>query len=385
MRLPRILIITNIPNPYRIPLFNELNKQLLAEGYALKVVFGALGYSRRQWNINLEDCEFDYAVLPSKTIKRKSQESVIFTYPHLNKLIKNEQPVAIVTNAFSIATTKLWLRNLIIPTPYIIWSGAIKNQYSQVSKYRKWQRKLLVKAASGFITYGTKAKKYLQSLGASEAKIHIGINTVDTVFFALEAERWRNLVEHNDKHQLLYVGELSQRKRVDLLLPAIKRLSENRSDFVLYIIGDGSERQNMEAQAKQLNIEPFIRFEGIKQKKDIPQYLAKSSCFLFPTAHDIWGLVLVEAMASGVPSIASIHAGATSDLIQEGKTGFAMDFSNTHQVAERIQWILEHQKQAKEIGLAAKNLIQEKVNLRVSALGFVDAILSCTNAGKEIA
>ncbi len=376
MRLPRILLITNIPNPYRIPLFNELNKQLLAEGYALKVVFGALGYSRRQWNINLEDCEFDYTVLPSKTIRSRDQESVIFTYPHLNKLLKDEQPVAIVTNAFSIATTKLWLRNLRIPTPYIIWSGAIKNQYSQVSKYRKWQRKLLVKAASGFITYGTKAKKYLQSLGASEAKVHIGINTVDTVFFAQEAERWRNIVEHTDKHQLLYVGELSQRKRVDLLLPAIKILSETRSDFVLYIIGDGPDKNKLEAQVKQLNIEPFIRFEGIKQKKDIPQYLARSSCFLFPTAHDIWGLVLVEAMASGVPSIASIHAGATSDLIQEGKTGFAMDFADSQKIAERIKWILEHQEAAKDIGLAAKKIIEEKVNLRVSARGFVDAILT---------
>jgi len=382
MRLPRILLITNIPNPYRIPLFNELNQQLLAEGYALKVVFGALGYSRRKWNINLDECEFDYVVLPSKTIKRKGQESVIFTYPQLNKLLRDEQPVAIVTNAFSIATTKLWLRNLIIPTPYIIWSGAIKNQYSQVSKYRKWQRKLLVKAATGFISYGIKAKKYLVSLGANETKVHIGINTVDTVFFAQETERYRSLIKQNDKHQLLYVGELNQRKRVDLLLPAIKKLSEKRSDFILHIIGDGSERKNMETQAKQLNIEAFIRFEGIKQKQEIPKSLASSSCFLFPTGHDIWGLVLVEAMASGVPSIASIHAGATNDLIQEGKTGFAMDFANSEKIAERIEWILEHPEAAKSIGLAAKKIIEDKVNLRVSARGFVDAILSCSNAGK---
>jgi len=377
MILPRILLITNIPNPYRIPLFNELNQQLLAEGYALKVVFGALGYSRRKWNINLEDCEFDYTVLPSKFFKKKGQENVIFTYPQLNKLLKDEQAVAIITNAFSLATTKLWLRNLIIPTPYIIWSGAIANNYDRLPLHRILQRKLLVKAATDFIAYGNKAKENLVFHGAHEDKVHIAINTVDTVFFAQEAESWRNIVEHNDKHKLIYVGELSQRKRVDLLLPAIKILSENRSDFVLYIIGDGSDRKSMESQAKQLNIEPFIRFEGLKQKKDIPRYFASSSCFLFPTAHDIWGLVLVEAMAAGVPSIASLHAGATSDLIQDGKTGFAMDFSDSHKIATRIQWILEHPKQAKAIGLAAKQFIEEKVNLRVSAQGIVKAVLSC--------
>ena len=375
MRLPRILLITNIPNPYRIPLFNELHQQLLAEGYALKIVFGALGYSRRQWNINLEECEFDYVVLPSKTIN-SGQESVIFTYPHLHKLLKNEQPVAIITNGFSIATTKLWLRNFIIPTPYIIWSGAIANNYNPLPFHRKFLQKLLVRSATGFVTYGNKAKENIVSLGADEDKVHIAINTVDTVFFAKETEQWRNKIQVSNKHKLICVGELSQRKRLDLLLPAIKILSETRSDFVLHIIGSGSEKKNLEAQAKQLNIEPFIEFEGLKQKDDIPRYFATSSCFIFPTAHDIWGLVLVEAMASGIASIASIHAGATSDLIQDGKTGFAMDFSNPHKVAKLIQWILEHPESAKAIGIAAKKFIEENVNLRVSAQGIVKAILS---------
>ncbi len=379
MKLPRILLITNIPNPYRIPLFNELNQQLLAEGYALKVVFGALGYSRRKWNINLEDCEFDYTILPSKAIKKKGQESVIFTYPHLNKLLRDEQPVAIITNAFSIATTKLWLRNIIISTPYIIWSGGIDNKYRRVSKYRTWQRKLLVKGASGFISYGTKAKEYLVSLGADASKVYIGINTVDTMFFAQQVER---LSDNTKKNKLLYLGHLTQGKRLDLLLKAIKILSNQNLDFMLYLVGDGPERKKLETLVKQLRIENFVRFEGFKQKLDIPNYLAQSCCFLFPSQYDIWGLVLVEAMASGVPSIASIHAGATSDLIEDGKTGFAMDFSDPHKVADRIQCILEHPEQAKAIGLAAQNFIKEKVNLRVSARGFVDAILSCNNTGK---
>lgn len=376
MKLPRILLITNIPNPYRIPLFNELNQQLLAEGYALKVVFGALGYSRRQWNINLQDCEFDYIVLPSKAIKGEDQENVIFTYPQLNKLLKDEQPVVVVTNAFSIATIKLWLRNLIIPIPYIIWSGGIDNKYRRVSKYRTWQRKLLVKGASGFISYGTKAKEYLVSLGADASKVHIGINTVDTKFFAQQIEHLR---DNTNKNKLLYLGHLTQGKRLDLLFKAIKILSKQNLDFILYLVGDGPERKKLEDLVKLLDIDHLVRFEGFKQKQEIPNYLAQSCCFLFPSQYDIWGLVLVEAMASGVPSIASIHAGATSDLIQEGKTGFAMDFANSQKIAERIQWILEHPEAAKAIGLAAQKFIEEQVNLRVSARGFVDAILTAKN------
>lgn len=367
MRLPRILLITNIPNPYRIPLFNELNKQLLAEGYALKVVFGALGYNRRKWKINLEDCKFDYCVLPS--IQFGNKENVTFTYPHLNKLLRDEQPVAIVSNGFSIATIKLWLRNLIKPTPYIIWSGAITNKFIPISRNRRWQRKLLVKGASGFIAYGTKAKEYLISLGADASKVHIAINTVDTIFFAQQSDNTK-------ENKLLYLGHLTKGKRLDLLFKAIQILSKQNSDFMLYLVGDGPERKNLQNLVKQLHIENFVSFEGFKQKQEIPNYLAQSSCFLFPSEYDIWGLVLVEAMASAIPSIASIHAGATSDLIQDGKTGFAMDFSEPHKVAERIQWILEHPESAKSIGLSAKNFIEEHVNLRVSAQGIVKAIQS---------
>jgi len=373
--LPRILLLTNIPTPYRLPLFNELHQQLLAEGYALKIIFGAIGYSRRKWNINLEnECEFDYAVLPSKTIQFKNNESVIFTYPHLNKLLKKEQPIAIITNGFSIATVKLWLRHFIRLTPYIIWSGAIANEYSPIPKHRAWQRKILVKGATGFIAYGTMAKEYLMSLGADEDYIKIAVNTVDTRFFAQEAERWHHQIENHKRHELVYIGDLTQRKRVDLLLAAIKRLSEIRQDFILYLVGEGSERKNLEQQVKQLNIAPFIQFEGFQQKKLIPRYLARASGFLFPTAHDIWGLVLVEAMAAAVPSLASIHAGATHDLIEDGKTGFAMDFSDSNKVADRIQWILEHPEQAKTIGVAAKKIIEEKGNLRVSAQGMVEIV-----------
>jgi glycosyltransferase involved in cell wall biosynthesis len=123
-----------------------------------------------------------------------------------------------------------------------------------------------------------------------------------------------------------------------------------------------------------LRIERFVRFEGFVQKDDLPEYFARSCCFLFQTRHDIWGLVLVEAMASGLPCIASIHAGATRDLIQDGKTGFALDFSHTENAAQKIQWILDRPQEAKIMGLAGQRFIQEHVNLQVSARGIVSAL-----------
>ena len=378
-----VLVITNIPTPYRIPLFNELDRQLSAQGYKLKVVFGALGYSRRNWALTLTNCNFDYEVLKSKAIYIKNKESPAFTYPRLIKLIRRQRPVAIVTNGFSVATTKLWLRNLVKPTPYIIWSGAItrETEYRSMSRARILHRKAMAKGAASFVAYGTMAKDYLVSLGADEDKIHIAINTVDTDFFQREADQWRNREKPTNINQLLYVGVLSQRKRLDLVLQAIQILAKKRQDFILHLVGDGPAQKELEALATDLGITPYVSFEGFKQKSEIARYLAQSSCFLFPSEDDVWGLVLNEAMAAALPCISSIHAGATHDLICDGRTGFAMEFSNVKSVADRIDWLLNHREEAHAIGLAGRSFIDKRANLRISASGIVAAVVSCHQTG----
>jgi len=124
----RILLVTNIPTPYRIPLFNELKEQLERKGLGLKVVFGALGYARRKWAVDMSQCKFEYEVLPSKNLYYSDSEKSSFTYSGLYRVISKENPSVIITNAFSIATTKIWLRSWFKKTDYIIWSGAIRRK-----------------------------------------------------------------------------------------------------------------------------------------------------------------------------------------------------------------------------------------------------------------
>ena len=104
----KVLLITNIPTPYRIPLFNELNSQLDGNGIKLKVVFGALTYARRKWAIDMSECKFDHVVLPSKSIRYANYEKSSFTYSGLSQIVSIFNPSAIITNGFSIATTK-WI------------------------------------------------------------------------------------------------------------------------------------------------------------------------------------------------------------------------------------------------------------------------------------
>lgn len=311
-------------------------------------------------------------------------EKISFTYSGLYRIVSRENPSVIITNAFSLATTKLWWRSFFKKVPYVIWSGAIRRKKRHDTFLRKLQRKILVKRAAGFIAYGTKAKEYLVSLGAEPEKIEIGMNTVDTAFYRRETEKMRNLENRNNKKHLLYVGHLSPRKNVIKVLEGINLLSKLRSDFVLDVVGDGEERKRLEKYVDENQLTDYVMFHGFKQKSDMPGYMAKADCFLFQTDFDIWGLVLVEAMAAGLPCIASIHAGATCDLIKDGATGFAMDFSETEKVAEKINWILNNPEQAKIIGQNASRFIDENATIEKSAEGFVKAVLKVMETREEI-
>jgi len=227
----------------------------------------------------------------------------------------------------------------------------------------------------GFIAYGTKAREYMVNLGAKPEKVEIGINTVDTNFFRREVEKCRNKFKRaSNKKTLLFVGYLTKGKRLDLLLGSIKILAESRNDFILKIVGDGPEKDNLIRLANCLGISQFISFEGYKQKESLVNYYAEADCFLFPSEYDIWGLVLVEAMAAGVPCIASIHAGAVKDLIEDGITGFVVDFSNCETVAEKIYDILDNTNFVERLGKKGQNFINENITLQISANGFMQAI-----------
>jgi len=374
----KVILITNIPNPYRIPLFNELNLQLEREGMKLKVIFGALSYPRRKWKIDMSKCKFDYEVLSSHLINSNNSESPIFSYKGLLNIILKENPSVIVTPAFSVATTKIWFLSLFKKLRYIIWSGAIfskaRNKYIKESFLRKVQRKILIKRATAFIAYGIKAKNYLISYGADPGKIKIGINTVDVNYFKTEVEKIRSNKKSNEEKILLYVGHLVKGKRVDLLFQAIKLLKDKRKDFILKIVGDGPEYKYLNNLAKKFDINGYVRFEGFKQKSELVNYLAEADCFLFPTEYDIWGLVLIEAMVAGLPCISSIYAGATYDLIKDGVNGFVLDFFETNKLVEKINWILNNPLFAKEMGQKARKFIEKKVTIEKSANGFLQAI-----------
>jgi glycosyltransferase involved in cell wall biosynthesis len=373
----KILLVTNIPTPYRIPLFNQLDDQIRRLGLTFKVIFGARGYPRRLWKINMSECRFDHEILPSRLYGLGNKEKTMFSYRGLVNSIRKEKPAAVISSGFSIATMKVWMYSLFSAVPYFIWSGETQRKKS-FSFLRDIQRRILIKRAKGFIAYGSKAREYLISLGANPASISISINTVDTAYFSSRIRQLREgaagMTKEDSKKHLLYVGDLTPGKNIKKLLKTLKVLSASRTDVVLDIVGAGPQRSSLESYVRENMLEAYVKFHGFQQKDRLTHFYAAADCFVFQSDRDVWGLVLNEAMSAGIPSIASIHAGATHDLIEEGVTGFAMDFADSQAAAERIGWLLDHPDRAKQIGHNARTFIEHNATLEVSAAGFIRAL-----------
>lgn len=375
--MKKILVITNIPTPYRVPLFAELNKQMADQGMQLKVIFAALGYSRRQYKIDLNNCGFDYEVLDSGIYTAgNNNEITYFDYKGLPGIVKREQPYRCIISGFSPGTMQLFVRSFFRPTPFIIWSGSLQKKGRNDNWARKLQRHIISRRASAFIAYGSLARKYLmEELKIPPSKIAIARNTIDTTFFRTETEKLRSLQSAFDaKKHLLHVGYLVPRKNVRLLLFVIEKLKTIRTDFVLDIVGDGDSRAFLEQYIRDHQLEDFVKMHGYKQKEELPAFLAKSLAFLFQTDFDIWGLTLNEAMAAGLPCLSSVNAGASVDLVDEGITGWTVDFRQVDDIIGKLVYLMDHPEKAREMGRKAQEKVEKTASLKISAAGFIEAI-----------
>lgn len=377
----KIIIITNMPSPYRIPLFNHLREDFEQRGWHLKVIFLTRGYARRKWNINENEITFDYEYL--NDIQFTFGEGFMSLALSLPKLLNSEKPDIIIVGGFSISTLWVFLYSRLYDIPYIIWSGETPRQ----SKSRKdlfnlrfFFRKFMVSRSFAGVAYGTEAKNYLTQMGLPRESIFIGINTVDTHFFQQACMNIKKNKENIKTEKgfpivnILYVGHLTKLKGIDYLIKALHRIRNNMSHVALHIVGDGNYHDTLVKMVRDLDMSKQVYFWGFKQKDDLPLYYGIADFFVFPSFYDVWGLVCIEAMSAYLPVLSSSFAGVSVDLIKDGVNGFTIDPYNEIDLCSRIEQLIKDSDLRHRLGMEAGKTITENYMITHSAQGFVDAI-----------
>ncbi|MEQ1885598.1 MAG: glycosyltransferase family 4 protein [Bryobacteraceae bacterium] len=210
----------------------------------------------------------------------------------------------------------------------LLWSEstALDRPQSKVSAAAK---RLLIAQFDGALVAGNPHRRYLEDLGMEPARIGVVGNCVDNNFFRTRVREIRTGEVSSDpnlpRRFFLYVGRMIAVKNLARLLDAYRTYASRAGEqaWGLVLVGSGAEETALRERAQ--GILSGVYFAGLKQAAELPEYYAKASCFILPSTSEPWGLVVNEAMASGLPVLASDRCGCAEDLIRNGENGFLFD------------------------------------------------------------
>lgn len=199
--------------------------------------------------------------------------------------------------------------------------------------YREWIKRRIVSLYSGGLAGGTRAADYLQALGIPRNRIEVGYDTVDNDHFArgadaarAEAAALRPELGLPERY-LISCTRFVTKKNLPFLIDAYaeyrRRAGDGAIDLVL--MGDGALRPALEAQVAELGLNGSVHFPGFVQYGELPAYYGLAHAFVLASRIEQWGLVVNEAMASGLPVLVSNRCGCALDLVEEGANGFVFD------------------------------------------------------------
>ncbi len=138
-----------------------------------------------------------------------------------------------------------------------------------------------------------------------------------------------------DDKIILVVGRLEKQKGIDYLFQAIPRVINYRPDIRLILVGDGTLKKHLKDLARSLNLDKYIFFMDSYPISVMPQLYQGADFFCLPSIHEGFPLTIIEAMATGLPIIASKIEGIP-DAIVEGENGFLVSPKNPADLAQKI-------------------------------------------------
>jgi glycosyltransferase involved in cell wall biosynthesis len=169
--------------------------------------------------------------------------------------------------------------------------------------------------------------------------------------------------EHHDgSRRLLYVGRLGPTKGLPILLEALSTLKSSQGGLSLTIVGDGPDRISLEEMAATLGVGEMVRFVGYQSQEEVRDQLRHTDVFVLPSFAEGVPVVLMEAMAAGVPVVGTRVAG-TSELVEEGVNGFLVPPGDVASLAERIAQLLGDAQLRTRLGAAARTKVEQEFNI----------------------
>lgn len=309
-----LALLTNVIAPYRVPIFNALAKR-----FSLHLLLSGREDNRKEWDGTERQLRGVHvkrsAGVTFKYFAPRSGQGSDDRYLHINPgyivdlIMLRPNAVISIELGFRTLCAQVYCAFARVPL-WIWWEGSIETE-RHIGALRRMLRRLLVRHADYWISAGLNATKYLRTLGVPDSRIVYAQNCVDEQRFTGSSTHAKSL---GPRPVLLVVARLVPGKGVGLLLDVAAQLKGEGRRFSVVVVGDGVERRELQRRADALGLDN-VEFHLTRAPEEMPAYYRGADMLVLPTLHDVWGLVVSEALWSGLPVLSSKYAGCADELL----------------------------------------------------------------------
>lgn len=348
--MKRILFLTNYASPYRVRFFDELGKTA-----QVTVLYSdrreTLSHRNENW---FEEGKNGFRSVQLSGPIGKGRRTLCVS---VLGWLKRDYDAIIVAGYSSptVILAMLWMRLMSIPFYMEIDGGLIRES----SGLRYQIKRFLVRLPSGWLTTGAYPTRFLTHYGADPKRIieypFSSLSATDIlpeVLTGAEKQALRTKLGIPEKRVILAVGQFIYRKGFDILLRGAKNLP---ADVGIYVVGGEADQRYIHLR-QELDLEKRVHFCGFRTREQLVEFYKAADLFCLPTREDIWGLVINEAMAFGLPVVTTDQCVAGMELVQNGVNGFLVPIEDPDALSESLNTVLSSDMEA--MGRASLKKIQ---------------------------
>lgn len=354
----KIALITNIPTPYRLPVYEKMNEKY---GNDFIVFFTAKSELNRSWKIG--PLEFNHHFLKENFKAKKDGFNFIHNNLDIFQELKIFDPDIVITSGFNPTHLYAWLYAKLNGIKHICMTDGWLESEKYLSFIHRLVRKIVFRSSHAFIGASENSLNLYRSYDVNENKLFKSNLCIDNKLF-------NNNKSFKDRtYDLMFSGQFIQGKSPFLFVEIALKIAKEISSLKVLILGDGPLKLDFLCRLKKSGLD--FHYAGFVSQEDLPEYYTNVKLLLFPTRLDAWGIVVNEAMASGTPVITTPFSGVVDDLLINNINGYILDIDSTAWSKKAID-ILNNQDLWKKLSQNAKNAVKE-FNFENAAKGIIDA------------
>lgn len=350
--MKKILFFTNYPSPYRVEFFNRLGNVKCVE---LTVVFLEKPEDQKHRSLDW----FDLSYRNFEAIFCKSPKIKFKKYGYRAEVLEwaKKDYDEIVFGGYSdlsFMVAMRYLRRKHKPYTMEVDGGIITQDSRMIGKIKK----RFIGGASKYFSSGKNTDAYLKHYGADETRIFrypfssmTESELQNATEKAMGKSKARKKIGFSNREYVLFVGQFIKRKGIDILLRAISLLPRS----IQFCLVGGTPSEEMIRFCEQNGI-TNVDFPGFVRKEEIADYYVGADVFVLPTRYDVWGLVINEAMAYGLPIVTTDKCVAGLELVENDVNGYIVAAEDAVALAEAIRKALVNHD---SLGTESRKKIQQ--------------------------